>query len=200
LLAGRRLGRFAREQWNSSFDRLVLLESSLTAPANRARLSGAVEGVRELLGEIPSSRILHLDGLAHRETSQSAFAGVLRSLPPRSRLLISAFNDISAIGALEALREAKREKWAAIVGQNGTAESRLELARPGSALIASVAYFPERYGEKLIRQASSVLHREQTPLALYTDHVLLDRSNVRQYYPHTESPNEPVTAASRLTR
>lgn len=84
---------------------------------------------------------------------------------------------------LEVLRAAGREKFAAIVGQNGTAESRVDLIRPGSALIASVAYFPEKYGEKLIKLASSILNREHTPLAMYTDHVLLDATNVKQYYP-----------------
>ena len=182
-LAGQGLGEFARDKWNSSFDKLVLLESSLAAPANRARLSGAVEGVKDVLGDVPESRILHLDGRANIEASAAACTEAFRSLPPRSRLLISAFNDLSAIGALQAVTAGKRRKFAAIVGQNGTMESRIELCRPDSPLIASVAYFPEKYGEKLIRFASAVLHREQTPLAQYTEHLLLDRKNVKQFYP-----------------
>jgi ribose transport system substrate-binding protein len=182
LMAGRALGRFAREHWRSRFDKLVLLESSLTAPANRARLSGTVEGLRELLGDVPESHVLHLDGQAHQETSRTAVRKLLGSLTTKRRLLISAFNDLSAVGALDALREAGWEKWAAIVGQNGTAESRTELAHAGSALIASVAYFPEKYGEKLIQFAGSVLNGERTPLAVYTEHVLLDARNVSQYY------------------
>jgi ribose transport system substrate-binding protein len=182
LMAGRALGRFARENWRSRFDKLVLLESSLTAPANRARLSGTVEGLRELLGGVPESHVLHLDGQAHQETSQAAIGKLLDSLPPKRRLLISAFNDLSAVGALNAIREAGGEKWTAIAGQNGPAESRTELARPGSALIASVAYFPEKYGEKLIQLTASILNGERPPLAVYTDHVLLDARNVSQYY------------------
>jgi ribose transport system substrate-binding protein len=54
---------------------------------------------------------------------------------------------------------------------------------PESSIIASVAYFPEKYGEKLIRLASSVLAHEKTPLAVYTDHILLDHDNIFQYYP-----------------
>ena len=182
-LAGQALGVFARDKWNSSFDKLLLLESSLAAPANQARLSGTVDGLREILGDIPQSKILHLDGLAHSEASLSACIKAFGLLPPKNRLLISAFNDLSAIGALNALRTSKREKWAAIVGQNGTAESRKELLREDSPLIASVAYFPEKYGEKLIRLALAVLHREQTPLAVYTEHVLLNHDNISRYYP-----------------
>jgi ribose transport system substrate-binding protein len=183
LMAGEALGRFAKERWESKFDRLLLLESSLSAPENKARLSGAVEGLREVLGEVPEAKIMHLDGLAHREASRAACEEVFRSLPAKSRILISSFNDLSAMGALEAVSAAKRGSRSAIVGQNGTAEIRVELMRPESALIASVAYFPEKYGEKLIRLASAVLAHEKTPLAVYTEHILLDRSNVLQYYP-----------------
>lgn len=183
LMAGRALGGFARERWSGAFDRLILIESSLTAPASQARLTGTVEGVGETLGDVPPSRVIHLDGHAHRDASRAAIAEVLGSLAPRSRLLISAFNDPSAIGALDAIRSARRDHHAAIVGQNATAESRAEIAKPGSPLIASVAYFPEHYGEKLIRLALAMLNREQVPLAVYTDHVPLDRHNIAQYYP-----------------
>jgi len=183
LLAGGALGRFAKEHWHSTFDRLLLLEFSLSAPENKARLTGAVEGIREVLGDVPESKIIHLDGLSNSDASRLACTGVLDSLPSRSRVLISSFNDVSAVGALQAVRAARHEKRAAIVGQNGTSESRAELIRADSPLIASVAYFPEKYGEKLIDLASSVLAREKTPLALYVDHVLLDHENVLEYYP-----------------
>ena len=71
----------------------------------------------------------------------------------------------------------------AIVGQNGTEESRRELARPSSALIASVGYFPEKYGEMLIKLASDVVSHRKTPLALYAEHVLLHHANLKKYYP-----------------
>jgi ribose transport system substrate-binding protein len=194
LMAGQALGRFTRQAWNSAFERLILIESSLTAPASQARLTGTVEGVREILGEVPGSRIVHLDGHAHRDTSRAAIAEVLDALSRRSRLLISAFNDPSAIGALYAIRSARLENCAAIVGQNATAESRAEIAKLGSPLIASVAYFPENYGEKLIRLALAMLNREQAPLAVYTDHVLLDRHNLERYYP------QAAHAGARLER
>jgi len=185
LIAGGALGRFAKEHWNSSFDKLLLLESSLSAPENRARTTGSVEGIREVLGDVPESKIVHLDGLAGREASRVATAGALESMPAGSRVLISSFNDIGAAGALLAIRAAKPQMRVAIVGQNGSEESRAELALPESPMIASVAYFPEKYGEKLIRLASAVLAHEQTPLAVYTDHILLDSNNLHQYYPTT---------------
>ncbi|HZT33680.1 MAG TPA: substrate-binding domain-containing protein [Bryobacteraceae bacterium] len=183
LIAGNALGAFAREHWRGSFDRLILVESSLTSPATRARLTGTVEGVRQILPDFPASCVIHLDGLAHREATCAAIGQLLQSLPRDSRLLFSAFNDPSAIGAVEAVLAARRAETAAIVGQNATTESRVEMCRPGTPLIGSVAYFPERYGEKLVRLALAVLNREPTPLAVYTEHVLLDCNNIGRYYP-----------------
>ncbi len=185
LLAGGALGRFSKEHWNSSFDQLLLLESSLSSPENEARLTGAVEGICEVLGDVPESKIKHVDGMAQREASRVACVEILASLPARSRVLISCLNDVSAIGALQAVRATRYEKRVAIVGQNGTAESRAELTLSESPIIASVAYFPEKYGEKLIRLASGIIAHEKTPLAVYIDHVLLDHSNVLRYYKTT---------------
>jgi ribose transport system substrate-binding protein len=183
VMAGHALGTFARDRWNGNFDRLVLVESSLSAAATQARLSGAVAGVRDILPDMPDSRIVHLDGLANSEASRVAVDKLLRSVPPKSRLLISAFNDPSAIGVLQAIRAVGREKSAVVVGQNATAESRAEICQIGSPLIASVAYFPERYGEKLVSLTMSILNHERTPLAVYTEHVLLDANNIARYYP-----------------
>jgi ribose transport system substrate-binding protein len=183
VLAGEALGRFAKTKWKGSFDRFALIESSLSAAENMARLTGAVEGAEKILGAIPAEKILHVDGLASREGSRNACRKMLAALPARSRVLISCFNDFSAVGALEAVEEAGREKTTAIVGQNGTEESRRELIRRSSPLIASVGYFPEKYGEMLMKLAGDVVSHRKTPLALYTEHVLLDRTNLNKYYP-----------------
>jgi len=183
VLAGEALGRFAKTKWKGRFDRLALLESSLSAAENMARLTGAIEGAEKILGSIPTDKILHVDGLASREGSQAACRKMLATLAKNNRVLISCFNDISAIGALEAVKEAGRERSTAIVGQNGTEESRRELARSSSALIASVGYFPEKYGEMLIKLASDVVSHRKTPLALYAEHVLLHHANLKKYYP-----------------
>lgn len=187
LLAGEALGTFARRNWQGAYDKLVLLESSLSAAATMARLTGTVEGVGNTLGVDSSGRVVHVDGLASAETSREACLRVLKSLPRRSRVLISCFNDLSAMGAVQAARELDRINQIAIVGQNGTAEARAELVRTPSPLIATVAYFPERYGEELMRMATAVITHQKAPLAVYVDHVLLNRSNLKRYYPRVSA-------------
>jgi ribose transport system substrate-binding protein len=140
-------------------------------------------GLTEVLGRIEESRVVHLDGKAHLESSQEAMAGLLRKIPAGTKLLISGFNDMSAVGALRAVRAAGRENEVAIVGQNAAREGQVEIRRRNSRMIASVAYFPERYGPHLIRLATEIAAGRQVPPAMYTDHVVLDRRNIDRFYP-----------------
>ena len=181
-LAGLVLARFAADEWGGSFDRVVLVESSSVGPNVQARLTGVLVGIRERLGAVPDSHVIHLDGRSRQETSREVVSALLSKLKPRARLLISGFNDQTALGALQAVRAANRERDVALVGQNASEEGRQELRKTGSRLIASIAYFPERYGSKVIRLAQSILNREPVPPAVYTDHVVLDHSNLDRFY------------------
>lgn len=186
-LAGQALGQFALQRWQGSFDRVVLIETAQTNTEVRARTSGVLVGLRETLGEIAESDVIHLDGQAHRNSSRAAMAKRLPRIKPGARLLISGFNDQSALGALDAIRAAGREREVAIVGQNASREARAELCKRNSRFIASVAYFPELYGEKLLRLVSAIVEGEQVPPAVYTDHVVLDRENADEFYPEADS-------------
>jgi len=195
-MAGEALAKFSLEEWNGEFDYLLLIESPSRGPACQARLVGALDGVQRILGAFPKSRVIHLDGHANKDASTVAVARALRSLPSNARLLISAFNDPTAVGALQALREAGRGKYAAIVGQNATAESREEISRGDGPLIASVAYFPEHYGNRLMRLALAILNHESPPPAVYTEHVVLDCHNIHVYYPQYAALDRKLPAGN----
>jgi ribose transport system substrate-binding protein len=97
-----------------------------------------------------------------------------------------ANNDPSALGALRAFEEAGRAQFCAVMGQNAIAEAREEMRRPGSRMVGSVAYFPERYGDELIPLALAVIAGRPTPPAIYTKHQLVTPANVDQVYPLDE--------------
>jgi ribose transport system substrate-binding protein len=181
-MAGVALGRFAKSTWRGRFDRVVLLETERTSTNVQARVAGVLVGLREVLGEIEDTRIVHLNGRGHLESSQDAMAGLLRRTPAGTRMLISGFNDLSAVGALGAVRAAGRENDVAIVGQNAAREGQAEIRKRGSRMVASVAYFPERYGPNLVRLAADVAAGRHVPPALYTDHLVLDRENIDRVY------------------
>lgn len=185
-LAGTALGKFSALRWKGTYDRIVLIESSLSSPSVQARVTGVLEGLRSAIGPVPESRVIHLDGRARLEESRQGMAELLRKLRKPMRLLISGFNDLAALGALQALREAGCEEHAAVVGQNASTESHAELRNPRSRLIMSVAYFPESYGVKLVQLGLSVVNREALQPAVYIGHLALTCANIDQYYPRAK--------------
>lgn len=59
------------------------------------------------------------------------------------------------------------------MGQNAEPEVRAELRRRHSRLIASVAYFPEQYGDGLVRLALDILARKPSSPAVFTKHQII---------------------------
>ena len=70
-----------------------------------------------------------------------------------------------------------------MIGQNAIRDARNELRRPGTRLIGTVAYFPERYGEELIPLALGLLENKPVPPATFVKHQLLTPKNVNLIYP-----------------
>jgi ribose transport system substrate-binding protein len=100
------------------------------------------------------------------------------------RILVGAANDPSAFGALRAFEEAGRGQDCAVVGQNAEPEARAELRSAKTRLIASVAYFPEKYGDGLLRLALDLLGRKAVPPAVFTSHQIITSENVDHFYPN----------------
>jgi len=69
------------------------------------------------------------------------------------------------------------------MGQNAIRAAREELRRPGTRLIGSVAYFPERYGEELIPLALAILQKNPVPSSVFVKHELITPKNVGLIYP-----------------
>jgi hypothetical protein len=83
-----------------------------------------------------------------------------------------------------AYEEAGRLAGCAVMGQSGSPEARCELRRPSTRLVDSVAYFPEGYGDGLVRIALEILCRRPVPPALFTRQQLLTSANVDYVYPN----------------
>lgn len=180
LIGGRTLGRWARDQWNGQVEEIVMLELPRAGSVPRARLVGTVMGIREVLPGLEECPVIYLDGDGRFEESLKATRKHLRLTPPR-KTLISGINDASALGALRAYEEAGRDGQCAVMGQNASPEAREELRRP-SRFIGSVAYFPERYGDQVLKLASDILAHKATPPAVFVSHRLINAKNVDTVY------------------
>jgi ribose transport system substrate-binding protein len=182
-MAGVALGDWITHNWNGAFDCLVVLEEPRAGALPAARMLGQLDGLQEIVGEIPQSRIVYLDSGNTSEVSETQMTAALADLPNLHRLAVISINDDAATGALHAARKLGRESDVVIVGQGADRRARAEIRQPDSRLIGSTAFWPEKYGEKLIDVALKVLGREQVPPAVYMDHVFISVQNIGKFYP-----------------
>jgi ribose transport system substrate-binding protein len=98
--------------------------------------------------------------------------------------LVGAANDSSALAALRAFQECGRSAYCTVVGEGAEPEARAEMRENGTRFIGSVAFFPERYGDAIVRIATDVLLGKSTTSAAYTSHQLVTPENVNRLYPN----------------
>jgi ribose transport system substrate-binding protein len=183
LMAGRHLARWAKQHWGGHFDELLVLELARAGSLPAARVRGIVAGVRDVLHDAAAWPVVSLDGDGQFKTAMDRVRKHLRETRA-ARVLVGAANDPSALGAARAFQEAGRADTCAIVGQNAEPDARAELRTAGSPLVASVGYFPERYGEGVIRLAVELLGRRPVPPAVFVKHQIVTRDNVDHLYPN----------------
>jgi ribose transport system substrate-binding protein len=183
LIGGRYLARWAKERWNGDVDEIILLELARAGSLPRMRLTGMLMCLNLGLRQSKTRKVTYLDGDGNIGPSFAAMRWHLRTSRSR-RILVGAVNDPSALGAMRAFQEAGRTDCCAIMGQNASPEGRAELREPNSRLIGSVAYFPERYGDDLIRLSLDILNHRQVAPAFFVDHKLVTPKTVDHYYPN----------------
>lgn len=181
LLAGKMLGRWAKQSWQN-VQQVLLLEAEAAGPLPLLRLTGARAGVREVLPYIPENAFVKLEARWDFARSFEAVRKYLRRTPPRT-MLITGINDMVVLGALRAFEEAGRSQDCAAVSLGAIPEARAELRRKGTRLIGSVAFFPERYGEDIIRTALDILHHRDVSPAIYAQFEFLTARSVTSLYP-----------------
>src|SRR5271169_5384668 len=183
LMGGHYLGRWAKRHWGGEVDEVLLIELHRAGSLPKARMRGMSTGIAEVIRLTERCRTVSIDGDGQFQTALERVRKHLRESKAK-RVLVGAANDSSALGALRAFQEAGRGNECAIVGQNGEPEARAELRSPDTRLIASVAYFPEKYGDGLIRLALDILARKAVPPAIFISHQIITPENVDHFYPN----------------
>ena len=186
-MAGVALGRWLIEHWDGTFDHLIILEEKRPGALPATRIQGQLDGLQEVIGEVPASQVLYLDSGNTTEISQAHMLQTLQELPDARRLAIISFNDDAAFGAICAARELGREDDIVIVGQGADRIVRKEIRHPESRLVGSTAYWPEKYGEKLIQVATKILNGEPVPPAVYNEHTFITQDNIDEFYPESST-------------
>jgi len=168
--AGVLLAQHALRKWKGKADLVLGVGFAEAGSFVQSRITGAFDGVREQLNGIPAGSFIQLEGRGMRAPSQLAVAEFLRGRRKGERILVAAATDSSALGVLDAARDAGREANFAIVGQDCIPEVMDEMRTGKSALIGSISHEVESYGPRLIQLGISLLRGYTVPPYNYVRH------------------------------
>lgn len=180
LLAGKALLRAAQKEWNGECDELLLLERESLGSVPHLRISSAQSVLQR--GMSGNWHTTHLESRGEFVRAFELTRKYLQMVSQRRTLLIGT-NDLAVLGALRAFEEAGRSGLCLAAGFGAIPEARRELRLPNTRLTGTVAFFPERYGERLLKLALDILHHREVPSAVYPKVTFLTPKNIDQYYP-----------------
>jgi ribose transport system substrate-binding protein len=155
------------------------------------RTGGQIAGFLASVDDFPPQQLIKIDSKNTLEESFTQMNNVLGRIPAGVPIMVTAINDQSATGMLRATKQAGREKDLLVVGM-GADEVQTLADEP--AFIASVGYFPERYGNYIIPLALMQLAGKTTPDAVLVHHVMVTKANVCQFYPDQKCASGPALA------
>jgi ribose transport system substrate-binding protein len=124
-----------------------------------------------------------LDGADRTDPALTAVSNLLPALPG-NKIIVVAINEDGILGAEGAAKTLGRPNDLFYSGQ-GTDPSIWKDVACNPNYIASVAYFPERYGTLLIPNIINALKGQAIPPLIYTQHVVVTKDNIRTIYPAT---------------
>jgi ribose transport system substrate-binding protein len=180
-LAGAAVGRLAQRRWDCEVNAYISLESNDADPDGRARMQGYRDGYQEHC-QLPERQIT-LDDADRLVTAETQVADLLGRLRGRPNVVVG-LNESAILGALAAVRRADRENQFWYSGQLADPAIREEIAC-NSRYIASVAQFPERFGEPLVNAALAALEGGAVPARMQGEYELVTADNVRVLFPDT---------------
>jgi ribose transport system substrate-binding protein len=179
-IAGEAMGRFAADRWDCKIDAYVSLEASAAGADATDRMAGYREGF-ERHCPIPSKADVTLDGADRVATAQARFARTLRQRRG-DKLVVVGLNEDAIAGAMDAADAAGRTRDVFYSGQGADPSVRLHIACDRQ-YVASVAHFPERYGDLALPALLDAIAGEPVPELLEGPMELVTAEDIRDHYP-----------------
>ena len=174
--AGEQLAEHAAHFWDGRVSWVLGLDLVEAGSLVQSRITGAFEAVRKAFPETPVERFVRMDGRGLRDTSRELIRRFLEQHPKEKNILIAAATDSSALGAVDAIREQRRERSIAVVGQDCIAEAMDEMQRASSPLIGTVSHETSTYGPNLINLGLSLLRGQMVQPYNYVNHRVVTRA------------------------
>lgn len=178
--AGELLAQNAIERWNGKVDWVIGLDIEAAGPLVQSRITGTFQGIRDKLPDLPAECFVRFDTRGARESARKVMADFLKRHPDDRHILVAAATDMAALGALEAVRQLRRERHIFLAGQNCVPEAIREIRKPGSPWLGSVSHDAASYGPRLIELALAILHGQQVSPYNYVEDKLVTRETLVQ--------------------
>jgi len=182
-MAAQFLCRFANGNLRN-IERVLILPAKGVGSTQEARVAGAYDGLSEGFPRLRKTDIEIASPGGSVHDGYRATKELLHKSKGKKKILIAAMGDPVALGSCRAVLKMNLGANTCIVGQGGGRDSRRYI-QLGSPLRASVAYFPQTYGERIMSLALRILRGEKVQLATYTEHVVLTKAKIERYYPET---------------
>jgi ribose transport system substrate-binding protein len=114
-----------------------------------------------------------MDARGLSEKSHKLTADFLQRHSKDRGIVIAAADDTSALGALRAVKQLKREKHVAIVGQDCIPDAMDEMKVAGTPLVASVSREVHTYGPRLVQLGLALVRGQHVAPYHYVNHKLV---------------------------
>lgn len=189
FLAGAYLAQAAVALWGQ--DRIrdmyaVVGELPQSGVVPKMRTDGEKAGILAVLKDLPKEQLLTIDTKNVREVSYTEMTNLLARIPAGAPILVTAINDGSTIGMLQAVKAAGRYNDLLAVGMNA---DELDTMMAEERMIGSVGFFPERYGNYLIPLALMMLAGHSVPPGVLISHPMVTPENICEFYSKYQCTN-----------
>ena len=178
--AGLLLAGHAQRVWRGEADWVLGIGLAEAGSFVQSRITGAFEGIRTKLPGVNAERFVRLEGRGLRGKSQAAVEKFLSQTQPGERILVAAATDSSALGVLDAARQAGREGYFAIVGQDCIPEVLEAMKTEGCAIIGSISHEAHTYGPRLIQLGITLVRGNAVPPYNYVRHRIVTAAELRR--------------------
>ncbi|MCX5496026.1 sugar ABC transporter substrate-binding protein [Kaistia dalseonensis] len=171
------IAKFGADKVKTGYFVVGELPQSGAIPAMRT--GGQVAGFEAAVPGFPADHIIKIDTKNTLEESFTQMNNVIGRIPDGAPIMVTAINDQAATGMMRAVKQAGREADLIVVGM-GADELQTMVDEP--SFVASVGYFPERYGNYLIPLALMELAGKSVPDTVLVNHVMVTKDNICKFY------------------
>ncbi|MEE8325275.1 MAG: sugar ABC transporter substrate-binding protein, partial [Candidatus Humimicrobiaceae bacterium] len=166
-------------------DNIVLMQMPAGGEVVMLRSEGFYQAFADKYGvEVIDAITIRADGGAgEAEQANQAMTDVLATIPDAEYVVLTSINAQTMSGVLAAIQTAGRwdpEKWVVITqGADVTANQQVV----DGLVRATIAYFPERYGEYLIPASVALMNGQIAPPFMYVENEVISMDNMAEWYP-----------------